>query len=104
MKEKEDRYLYERRLKYLSRIPLLVIDEFFSITPSKNELIILHELIDARYDRTSTIVCSQLPVEHWPVFSGNTAIGEAFTGRLKANSFIVKLDGEDIRTRHSQRP
>lgn len=102
--EKDDHLLYEKRLKYFSRIPLLVIDEWFSIAPSKNELIVLHELIDARYDRTSTIICSQMPKENWATFSGTTAIGEAITGRLSAQCFKIALEGSDIRTRHSERP
>lgn len=102
--EKNDRYLYERRLRFLSRVPLLVIDEWFSITPSKSELVILHELIDARYDRTSTIICTQMPIDKWASFSGNTAIGEAITGRLTAHCFKLLLEGPDIRARHYERP
>ena len=102
--EKEDHLLYEKRIKYLSNIPLLVIDEWFSITPNKAELIVLHELIDARYGRTSTIICSQMPSENWATFSGNIAIGESITGRLSANSFKIRLEGSDIRSRHYERP
>lgn len=104
IREKEDPYGFEKRMKFLGRIPLLVLDEWFSISPTKNELVILHELIDSRYGRTSTIICSQMPSENWPIFCGNAAIGEAIKGRLLAKSFVFSLEGEDLRTKHFQRP
>ncbi len=102
--EKEDRKTYETRLKFYSRIPLLIIDEWLSIAPSKSDLIILHELIDARYGVFSTIICSQMPTDNWAKFCGNIAIGEAITGRLKSHSYCITLEGEDLRNYHTERP
>lgn len=103
-REKDDGDGYARRLRYLANIPLLVIDEWFSISPDKKELVILHELIDARYGRHSTIICSQVLVENWAKYCGSLALGESITGRLKAHSYKFEMEGEDLRDRHCQRP
>lgn len=103
-REKDDGDGYVRRLRYLANIPLLVIDEWFSISPDKKELIILHELIDARYSKHTTIICSQMTTDNWAKYCGNLAIGESITGRLTAHSYRFELKGEDIRKRHYQRP
>ena len=102
--EKDDGSDYSRRLRYMANIPLLVIDEWFSISPEKKELVILHELIDARYGRRATIICSQMVTDNWAKYCGNQALGESITGRLKSHSYCFDLKGEDIRKRHHQRP
>lgn len=102
--EKDGEESYSRRLKLISNIPLLILDEWFAISPEKKELVILHELIDARYGRKSTIICSQMPTENWSRYCGNKALGESITGRLLSHSYSFDLKGEDIRKRHYQRP
>ena len=96
--------VYEKRLRYLSRVPLLIIDEWFACAPSKTELVFLHELIDARYGRHATIVCSQMPPENWPQFCPNKALGESITGRITAHCYRINLEGDDMRKTHYERP
>ena len=103
-REKDDGESYVRRLKYLSNIPLLVIDEWFSIAPDKKELVILHELIDARYSKHTTIICSQMTTDNWAKYCGNQALGESITGRLKGHCYLINLKGDDLRKKHFQRP
>ncbi len=103
-REKDGGSEYARRLRYLSNVPLLVIDEWFATSPSKEELVILHELIDARYGRRSTIICSQMLSGNWSTYCGNKALGESITGRLKSYSFCFDLKGDDVRKRHHERP
>ena len=57
--------VYVKRLRDLSRILLLILDEWFACSPTKTELVFLHELIDSRYGMQATIVCSQRPSENW---------------------------------------
>lgn len=95
---------YARRLRMLANVPLLIIDEWFSITPSKTELVILHELIDERYGRHPTIICSQMPSANWSGYCTNKALGESITGRILSRSYSIELQGNDIRKRHFERP
>ena len=58
LRDKAGDDVYVKRLRDLSRIPLLILDEWFACSPTKTELVFLHELIDSRYGRHTTIVCS----------------------------------------------
>ncbi|MBJ2355820.1 MAG: ATP-binding protein, partial [Sphaerochaeta sp.] len=95
---------YEKKLRYYSRFPLLVIDEWLCQQPEKQWTSILLELMENRYDSTSTIICTQLPVENWPKVIGNVALGQAILGRVTASSYILRLEGQDLRSRHSAKP
>ena len=95
---------FEKKLRYYSRIPLLVIDEWLSQQPEKQWTSILLELMENRYDATSTIICTQLPIENWPKVIGNVALGQAILGRVTAASYILRLEGPDLRSRHSAKP
>ena len=85
--------LYERRLRYMSNISLLILDEWFACPPSRNEIVILHELVDSRYGRKSTIICSQMPSENWASYCSNKALGEAISRRIFShmNSILITM-------------
>lgn len=100
----KDIVAYTKKLKMLSRVPLLVIDEWYTTSPTRDEQTCLLDLIDARYDRRSTIICTQIPVQNWPSASPNKAIGESIRGRVKAHSYMFELDGPDLRERFYHRP
>ena len=42
----------------------------------------LLEIVDDRHDRASTIVTSQVPVDHWHEHIGNPTIADAVLDRL----------------------
>ena len=85
--------VYEKRLRYLSRIPLLILDEWFACSPTKTELVFLHELIDSRYGRHATIVCSQMPSENWAQYCPDKALKESISGRILAQCYCIRLGG-----------
>ncbi|WP_320122097.1 hypothetical protein [uncultured Sphaerochaeta sp.] len=35
---------------------------------------------------------------------GNVALGQAILGRVTASSYILRLEGQDLRSRHSAKP
>ena len=91
-------------MKYYSNIPLLVLDEWLEESPSSTEALILKELVDTRWDRHSTIVCSQVAMDNWVSIFKNTAHGQAIVGRLKAHRYSIELTGDDMRMAHTERP
>lgn len=101
---KNDMLKYERRMRYYSRFPLLLIDEWLCQKSEKYWVPILLELMENRYDETSTIICTQLPSENWPTVMGNVALGQAILGRVMAASYTLRLEGADLRERHSAKP
>ncbi len=56
---------YERRLQYLSKVALLIIDDFGlkPLRPPEDED--FHDLIAERYERTATILTSNLHSDEW---------------------------------------
>ncbi len=99
-----DTVKYDKRILYYSRFPVLLIDEWLCQQPDKIWVNILLELMELRYNSTSTIICTQLPPDNWPTVMGNVALGQAILGRVKTASFQIDLDGPDLRTRHSAKP
>ncbi len=95
---------YEKRLRYYTNFPLLLIDDWLSHTPEKYWVNILLEMMELRYDESSTIICTQLPIENWTTVIGNAALGEAILGRITAASFTLRLEGEDLRKKYSRKP
>ena len=82
----------------------MLIDEWLCKQAEENWVTILLELMDLRYDETSTIICSQLPPENWPAVLGNVALGQAILGRMQASSYTIFLDGSDMRKNYSAKP
>jgi len=92
---------YSRRLTALARLDLLVLDDW-GVTPltSENRRDLL-EILDDRYDRRSTLVTSQLPVEHWHEYLGDPTLADAILDRLVHNAHRIALTGESMRKQRS---
>ncbi len=95
--EKLDSVKYEKRLRYYSRIPVLIIDEWLLDAKKSGTSHIVLELMDARYGETPTIFCSQIAPDGWPMIVDLKALGESILGRATSNSFTLQLKGKDLR-------
>jgi DNA replication protein DnaC len=89
---------YERKLSTLAKVPLLIIDDFGLKplrTPFDEDL---HDLIAERYERTTTIVTSNLDYSEWDqAFAVNRLLGSATLDRLRHNAYCLELDGPSYR-------
>lgn len=56
---------------------------------------ILLELMELRYDSTSTIVCTPLPPNNWPTVLRSVALGQAILGRIPVASSPIYQDVPD---------
>lgn len=50
-----------------------------------------------RYEKRSTIVTSQVPVDHWCDMIGNPTLADAILDRLVHNAYRIELSGESLR-------
>jgi len=57
----------------------------------------LLEVVEDRYGSASTIITSQLPVEHWHEVIGDPTIADALLDRLVHNAHRISLKGESMR-------
>lgn len=88
---------YARVLARLGRAPLLVLDDLGLAALTDQERRDLLEVIEDRHGAASTIVTSQLPVEHWHEVIGDPTIADALLDRLVHNAHRMGLKGESMR-------
>lgn len=87
--------------KQLARVSLLVIDDF-GLAPMSDEMKRdLLEILDDRFDKTSTIVTSQLPVDRWHLWLNEPTLADAILDRLVHNAHRLELKGESMRRKKS---
>jgi DNA replication protein DnaC len=92
---------YARRLLALSRLDLLVLDDFAMAPLSEMQRRDLFEILDDRYDRHSTLVAAQVPQEHWHESIGDPTLADAILDRLVHNAHKLVLRGESMRKQRS---
>ena len=73
---------HARLLKSLARVELLILDDWGLTPATADQRRDLLEIMEDRHGRGSTIVTSQLPVEHWHEIIGNPTIADAILDRL----------------------
>lgn len=61
------------------------------------------EILEDRYGRRSTIVTSQVPVEHWHQLIGNPTYADAILDRLVHNATRIDLTGDSLRKKRVSR-
>ncbi len=62
----------------------------------------LLELIDDRHGSRSTIVASQLPLEHWHEVIGDPTLADAILDLLVHSAYRIHLKGESMRKRQAK--
>jgi DNA replication protein DnaC len=83
--------------RQLAKADLLVLDDF-GLAPLADETVRdLLEILDDRYDRRSTLITSQLPIEQWHKYLGDRTVADAILDRLVHNSYRLVLKGESMR-------
>ena len=86
---------YDRLLKRLSRLALLVIDDFGLATLNEPERQDLLEAIEERYGTGATLVTSQLPVADWHEYLGGGRLADAILDRLVHNAHRIDLASKE---------
>ena len=76
---------------------VLIIDDWGLAVLTAPERRDLLEILEDRHGRASTIVTSQLPVEHWHEAIGDPTLADAILDRLVHNAHRLKLIGESMR-------
>jgi DNA replication protein DnaC len=88
---------YQKVMESLSKIDLLILDDWGLSKLNEVERRDFLEIIEERHELKSTIVTSQVPVKHWHELIGDSTIADALLDRLVHNSYRIELEGESIR-------
>ena len=83
---------------------LLVLDDWGLAPLTEEARRDLLEVLDERHGRRSTVVASQLPVEHWHTAIGKPTLADAILDRLVHNAYTITLKGESVRKRLAKKP
>lgn len=102
LEAREERQL-ERFLKRLEKQQLLILDEFGYVPFSKAGAQLLFEVVSRAYERTSIILTTNLPFEHWTEVLGNQRLTGALLDRITHRVHIIEANGESFRLRDAKR-
>ena len=89
-----------RRLKYLKKSALIVVDEvgFMPLTPAEANL--FFTFVSAMSEKTSLIITSNKGFDEWAEFLGDATITTAILDRLIHHCEIVNMTGNSYRLEH----
>jgi len=94
---------YGKTITKLAKAHVLVIDDLGLAPMTDAERRDLLEVVEERHGHASTIVTSQLPVEHWYEQIGNPTIADAILDRLIHNAHKINLSmkGDSLRKKYA---
>jgi DNA replication protein DnaC len=88
---------FARRLAQLAKIDVLIVDDFAIAPIGQAERADLLEVLDDRTTGKSTIMTSQLPVDHWHEYLAEPTLADAILDRIVHRSHRIALHGESLR-------
>lgn len=88
---------FGKRLAALAKADMLILDDW-GLAPldqaGRNDLL---EVLDDRVGVRSTVITSQLPVEHWHAYLNDPTLADAILDRVLHAAHKVALTGESLR-------
>jgi len=95
----------EKRLlrfqKQLGKQELLIVDELGFVPLSKSGAELLFEVLSQRYERSATLVTSNLPFNEWTEVLGTERLTGALLDRLTHHVHILEMNGNSYRLKES---
>jgi len=93
---------YDRLLKRLSKLSLLIIDDFGLAALEEPERQDLLEAIEERYGTGATLVTSQLPIGDWHEYLGGGRLADAILDRLVHNAHRIELSSKESMRKNAE--
>jgi len=88
---------YLKTLTQLSKVQLLILDDFGLQSFDNHARDTLMDIIDDRHQHSSTIIASQLPVSTWHQIIGEGTVADAILDRIVNSSHRINLTGKSMR-------
>ena len=90
---------YPRFLNQLNQTQILILDDWGMETLTPQQRSDLLDIIDARYEQSSMILMSQLPISKWHELIGEATYADAIMDRLIHHAQRIELKGDSMRER-----
>ena len=88
---------YLKLLASFAKTDLLVLDDYGLEQLGRDQRHDLLEILEDRHGLKSTLVTSQLPIDHWHEQIGDPTLADAILDRLVHSAHKIKLDGDSMR-------
>jgi DNA replication protein DnaC len=88
--------------KQIAAYELLIVDELGFVPLSKSGAELLFEVFSQRYERSSTLVTSNLPFQEWTEILGSERLTGALLDRLTHHVHILEMNGDSYRLKQSR--
>lgn len=88
---------YIKLLATFAKTDLLILDDYGLAPFTREQRYDFLEILEDRHGLRSTLVTSQLPVEHWHEQIGDPTTADAILDRLVHNAHTMKLKGGSMR-------
>lgn len=102
LEARDEKYLL-RFQKQLASYEMLIVDELGFVPLSKTGAELLFEVFSQRYERSSTLVTSNLPFQEWTEILGSERLTGALLDRLTHHVHILEMNGDSYRLKQSKR-
>lgn len=89
-------------IKWLDRLrkaKLIILDDFGLQPITHSVKLLLLQILEDRYEKASTIICSQLPVGKWHQYFDEPTIADAILDRIIPKAHRIELKGKSLRQR-----
>lgn len=90
---------FKRRLAVLSHPSLLVVDEIGYLPVTHTGAVLFFQLMNRRYERTSTVLTSNKGFEEWGEVLGDEVMAAALIDRVLHHCHLVNIRGNSYRMR-----
>lgn len=92
---------YLKLLASFAKADLLVLDDYGLEQLGRDQRHDLLEILEDRHGLKSTLVTSQLPIDHWHEQIGDPTLADAILDRLVHSAHKIKLDGDSMRKKNA---
>ena len=86
-----------RLLARLAKLRVLIIDDWLMAKLTGDQRRDLMEVIDDRYQRASTVLATQIPLDRWHEQIGDPTYADSIMDRLVHNAYRIELRGGSMR-------
>lgn len=87
------------RLRLYSKYKVLIIDEVGFLPIDKQGANMLFQLINKRYEKSTTIITTNQPFSKWSEIFGDVVLANAILDRLLHHSYVFNINGKSYRTK-----
>jgi DNA replication protein DnaC len=92
---------YPKCLDQIAKCQLLILDDWLRNHLNETQTNDLLEIVEDRYNRSSTMVVTQIPVAEWHEQFAGPTLADAIMDRIVHNAYRLELKGDSMRKRRS---